>query len=247
MRPVRGDCRVALLEALRKQAPEPIKALADVSLGRIAKAAACTRANRGEPSRYGIFAGYVHRAEPCYFDDTGFADEWQREVYAFAAALMARECLASVADVGCGSGYKLVNYLGNYDTTGYDVEKTVAFLKAKYPERTWCSVPFSERGLPSPDLVVCSDVIEHVPDPDALLDFIIGLAPRYVVLSTPDRDCLYRPGSRHHFGPPTNPTHLREWSFAELRAYIGGKLDVLEHRITNRAQGTQMIFARPRR
>ncbi len=238
---------MALLDKLKKQAPEPIKALADVSLGRIAQAAARSRASRGEPSRYGIFPGYVHRAEPSYFDDTGFADEWQREVYQFAADLMSREGLRSVADVGCGSGFKLVNYLGQYDTTGYDVEQTVAFLRNKYPERTWRSVPFSERGLPSPDLVVCSDVIEHVPDPDALLDFIVGLSPRYVVLSTPDRDCLYRPGSRHHVGPPTNPTHLREWSFPELHAYIDSKLEVLDHRITNRAQGTQMIFARPRR
>ena len=238
---------MALLEALRKQVPQPVKAIADVSLGTVAWASACARANQGEPSRYGIFAGYIHRAEPAYFDDTGFADEWQREVYEFAAELMLREKLASVADVGCGSGYKLVHYLGQYDTIGYDVEQTVAFLLRTYPDRKWQSVPLSERGLPSPDLVICSDVIEHVPDPDALLDFIIGLKSRFVILSTPDRDCLYRVGSRHHFGPPTNPTHLREWSFGELGAYVGAKLDILDHRITNRAQCTQMVFCKPRR
>jgi SAM-dependent methyltransferase len=233
-----------VLKAVRAQTPKPVLALADVSVGAARWATANVKAALGTESSYGIFPGYTHRAEPSYFDDTGFEDGWQREVYEFAAELMARDGLTRVADVGCGSGFKLMKYLGLYDTVGYDVPETVQFLKGKYPERAWHSVPFETRGLPKPDLVVSSDVIEHVPNPDALLGFIAGLDSKYVIISTPDRDCLYRPGSRHHFGPPPNTTHLREWSFAELGAYVGLSFEIIEHKITNREQGTQMIFAR---
>ncbi|MFM2421489.1 MAG: hypothetical protein RL291_19 [Pseudomonadota bacterium] len=235
---------MTFLKSVKAQTPKQVLALADVSVGTARWATAQVKAGFGEKPQFGIFPGYNHRAEPSYFDDTSFADEWQLEVYQFAADLMARENLKSVADVGCGSGFKLVKYLGQYETTGYDVPETVAFLKGKYPERQWQSVPFSTRGLPKVDLVVSSDVIEHVPNPDELLAFIQGLESRYVIISTPDRDCLYRPGSRHHFGPPPNPTHLREWSFDELASYVGETFDIIEHKVTNRAQGTQMIFAR---
>jgi SAM-dependent methyltransferase len=238
---------MGVLKAVKAQAPKQVLALADVSVGTARWATAGLKASLGEKSAYGIFPGYQHRAEPSYFDDTGFEDEWQQEVYTFAADLMARERLSTLADVGCGSGFKLMKYLGAYATTGYDVPETVDFLKAKYPSRDWQSVPFSTRGLPSVDLVISSDVIEHVPDPDALLAFIAGLNSRFVILSTPDRDCLYRPGSRHHYGPPPNPTHLREWSFDEFGAYVGQTFDIIDHKITHRAQGTQMIFARPKR
>lgn len=233
-----------VLKAVKAQTPKPLLALADVSVGAARWASASLRATLGTTGAYGIFPGYTHRTEPSYFDDTVFEDEWQQEVYTFAANLMAREGLTRVADVGCGSGFKLIKYLGHYQTTGFDVPETVAFLQGKYPGRTWTSVPFSTRGLESPDLVISSDVIEHVPNPDELLRFITGLKSRFVIISTPDRDCLYRPGSRHHFGPPPNPTHLREWSFAELGAYVSQSFEIIDHTITNTAQGTQMIFAR---
>ena len=220
----------------------PVKAIADVSVGAVARVAAAARANAGEQSRYGIFPGYRHRITPSYFDDTVNTDDWQREVYEFAVQLMDKEQLASVYDVGCGSGYKLVHYLGKYATTGFDVDETVAFLESRYPDRQWRSAPFSERGLPPVDLVICSDVIEHVDDPDQLLAFIDAVPSRYIIISTPERDLLYRMGGRRNFGPPANTTHMREWSFRELASYIGSTFEILDHKVTNPVQGTQMVL-----
>jgi hypothetical protein len=97
--------------------------------------------------------------------------------------------------------------------------------------------------VPRADLVIASDVIEHVPDPDALLQYILCIAPRSVILSTPDRNLL-RLGT--HNGPPLNPTHLREWSMAELHAYLSVFLEIDEHFISSAAQATQCVLARPR-
>ena len=43
---------------------------------------------------------------------------------------------STVYDIGCGSGFKLIKYLGHYETVGFDVEPTVSFLAgAEYPLR----------------------------------------------------------------------------------------------------------------
>lgn len=204
------------------------------------------RAVSGHSSQYGILPGYQHRSKPGYFDDTAHKDEWQKEVYVFAAEVMRTEGLRTVYDVGCGSGFKLVKYLGEYETTGFDVPDTVSFLRESYPDRRWRSVPFGDRTVPPADLVVCSDVIEHVPDPDELIGFLEAVARRWIILSTPERTLMYPPGSRYHFGPPSNPTHLREWNIRELAEYVGRRFNILRHEITNHAQATQMIFCERR-
>lgn len=198
-----------------------------------------------EPA-YEIFPGYNSRVKAGHFDDTGNTDGWQREVYEAAAALMAREGLRRVYDVGCGSGFKLIKYLGEYETVGFDMPQTVEFLRRTYPDRDWRSAPLSDLGIPRSDLVICADVIEHVPDPDALLGFIDGAAHDWIILSTPERNFLYHPGSRYRYGPPANPTHMREWSADELWRYVSRFFDVVHHEITNARQATQMIVCRRR-
>jgi SAM-dependent methyltransferase len=204
-------------------------------------------APRSRERRYGIKPGYRHRRRARFRDATAqtASDEWQREVYVAAADLMRSEDLRTIYDVGCGSGYKLIRYLGDHETIGLDVEPTVTLLKKKYPDRAWHSVSFDQRSFAPADVVVCADVIEHVTDPDALVDFLHHVTGRYLVLSTPDRDLIYPREHHRHFGPPKNISHVREWSFAELAAYIGLKFEVVQHRVTNTVQGTQMVICKP--
>jgi len=199
----------------------------------------------GAPRRYCIVAGYRHRDEAHFFDDTENTDNWQREVYQYAAQLMTGRSLRRVYDVGCGSGYKLMHYLGAFDTVGLDMPETVAFLRKTYPERRW---EVSDFAVPpaAPDLVVCSDVIEHLPDPDLLMSFLRRMKAPHVVLSTPARNLLYGRSSSFRYGPPANPSHCREWSFDEFAQYVSGHFAIVDHRITNREQATQMVYCVPR-
>ena len=191
------------------------------------------RSSRPSPeSRYCIRGCYRHREKARYFDDTQLTDEYQKEVYEAVADIMRSEGLHAVYDVGCGSGYKLLRYLGNFDTVGFDVEPTLSFLKSKYPEREWKAVSFDDRTLPAVDIIVCADVVEHVENPDALLAFLDRIVGRFLVISTPDRDLMYNSGDNGHCGPPRNPCHLREWSFSEFEQYIGSYFDIIEHRIS---------------
>lgn len=214
----------------------------DVALHGIAN----TRELLGARPRYGIRGAYRHRSQTCYFDDTPLTDEYQKEVYLRAAALAAQESVETIYDIGCGSGYKLVNYLGQYQTTGFDVPETLEYLRRTYPDRRWSDASFSDRSRSPADLVICSDVIEHVLDPDALMNFLISVSREWLVLSTPDRRREYPRLSRFQLGPPHTEHHIREWAFEEFRSYVGSFVDIREHVHPNAAHATQMIVAKVR-
>lgn len=200
----------------------------------------------GASSRHGIAAGYKHREKPGYFDDTANSDNWQREVYEQARILMKDNALSTVNDIGCGSGYKLVHLLGEFDTTGVDLPETIAAVQQRYPDRRWVMGRFEDLSVTPADLVVCSDVIEHVADPQALIRFVVSATKEWVVLSTPAREIMYKERQRLRFGPPDNPTHLREWTVPEFRSFVEPHLEIVRHEITNLGQATQMIIGRKR-
>lgn len=69
------------------------------------------------------------------------------------------------------------------------------------------------------DVIVCADVIEHMDNPDVLLEIIRRHSNNSstIVISTPERDNIR---GLDHFGPPPNPTHVREWNQGELVGYF---------------------------
>lgn len=200
----------------------------------------------GAKARFGIDPGYAHRRRIEYFDDTVNEDEWQREVYQRAHDLMIAQKLSSVSDVGCGSGYKLVKFLGEFETLGVDLPETIQAVQSRYPNRKWLAGSFDSIDAEAADLVICSDVIEHVLDPGALMRFIVKMARKCVVLSTPARELLYDDRNKSRFGPPENPAHVREWSTKEFARFISRFLHIESHEISNLEQATQMIVGRPK-
>ncbi len=191
---------------------------------------------------YCINRFYRSRSQYHHYDDTALEDQWQLEVYLHALGLMKKYHLKSIVDIGCGSAYKLITYLGEYETLGLEVPFNVEMLQKRYPERQWHISDFSIKPNISADVVVCSDVIEHLVDPDELLNYIKGIRYKYLILSTPDRALKHKPWKRGYFGPPKNRAHVREWTYQEFAEYISMHFDVIDHRVTNLGQRTQMII-----
>jgi len=94
---------------------------------------------------------------------------------------------------------------------------------------------------------VCSDVIEHVPDPDALMRFLVSATGRWLALSTPDRELAYSKSSPYQLGPPSSDHHMREWSMNEFRHYVSQFADIVEHVHSHLGHSTQTVVASPRR
>lgn len=182
---------------------------------------------------YYIREDYRPRLDNEAFDDTPNTDLWQNDVYQLAHELATAYGFRTVLDIGCGSGFKLMKYFRDFTTCGVEVEPTLSWLKEQYPDRLWMTL--GEVSL-AYDMVICSDVIEHVADPDALLESIKRARPKRIVISTPDRLML----KCDQMGPPNNLSHVREWSFTEFSLYLYDHFDVITHYICNEEQCTQV-------
>lgn len=188
---------------------------------------------------YKIKENYVHRERAIYCDDRNNADKWQYEVYQFAHTIAKIIPKLPVLDIGCGSGYKLVNIFKCFDTTGIDVEQTYNFLIADYPDKHWevkTDVPPTGKF----GVIILADVIEHIDNPDTILRYIQNIDFQYLVISTPFRDSA----GLSQNGPPNNLSHFREWTLKELSEYILDYFDVINHFIINKEQHTQCMVVK---
>lgn len=189
-------------------------------------------------ARFGIKPGYHHAGKAASFDDTANKDEWQREVYEYALQCMRNEGSHSIIDVGCGSAYKLVHMFGEYQTTGIEVEPTFTWLNKTYPDKNWLVFDNVRPETLAADFVICSDVVEHIPNPDELLQFLQRIDARQFVLSTPERDAV---AGKNDYGPPENTAHYREWNAQEFRNYVSHWFNITDQRIFSSKSTTQLL------
>lgn len=182
---------------------------------------------------------YISNNNPTHHNDIPWKDEAQREVYEFCKKFMEDNNFKSVIDVGCGSGYKLIKYLNNFNTIGIETEPCYSYLKKTYPNSKWLLSGEEEKSfieyndIKNSDVIICSDVIEHIVDPDILVDYLISLNAKYYIISTPCRFMLcHHPRHAHIYniswkGPPSNTGHVREWTMNEFKDYLNDKFNIL--------------------
>jgi SAM-dependent methyltransferase len=160
---------------------------------------------------------------------------YQWYAYRQARRLASRRGVRTVVDVGCGVGTKLDEFFGDrFDAFGVDQAFAVETARRLGRRGTYVAQNLQQEtpsaALPRPaDLVVSSDVIEHLADPDRVLAYIRELCgpDTFVVLTTPERIGLRGRESV----TPGNPAHVREWSFDEFSMYVEASgFRILEHR-----------------
>ena len=193
---------------------------------------------------FDIDARYSARNAYNHYDDQECEDEWQLEVYLHALGLMVKNDFKNIVDIGCGSGFKLMTYLSEYDTTGFELPENVSILNQKYPNHNWQSSNFVNKKIFSTDVIICSDVIEHLVNPNDLLTFLQNQEFKYLILSTPERELVYKSNDPAIFGPPRNLAHQREWNYQEFNNYVSRYFEIIDQRVTNLEQATQMIICK---
>jgi SAM-dependent methyltransferase len=168
--------------------------------------------------------GYVSRQEPDYHEDHPSDSSdivHQPEAYEVVRYLLGETGRGTVIDIGCGSGRKLRD-LPARRAIGVDFGANIDFCRTNFPDR--CEWVEADLSSPSARLianqagadaiVICADVVEHLPDPTQLLRVLEDCYRRgaIVITTTPDR---VRVRGRDHDGPPPNAAHVREWELSE--------------------------------
>jgi SAM-dependent methyltransferase len=173
--------------------------------------------------------GYTSRLRPEYHHDQPSDDHeivHQPEAYDVVRYLLSATGRGTVIDVGCGSGRKL-RELGASRAVGVDYGPNIEFCRTNHPNAgEWIETNLSHPSArtianeASPDaIVICSDVLEHMPDPTHLLGLLEDCYRRgaIVITTTPDRA---RVRGTEHLGPPPNEAHVREWELDEYSSVI---------------------------
>lgn len=96
---------------------------------------------------------------------------------------------ATVLDVGCGEGSLLNDLYGVQPALqpfGVDLsESALARARQRMPGGEFASLDVANARLQRQfDLVVCTDVVEHIPDDRAALGNLAGMTGRYLVVSS---------------------------------------------------------------
>jgi SAM-dependent methyltransferase len=190
---------------------------------------------------YCIKPGYHHASKAETFVAIHETDQFQRSVYELANSLAESHRLNTVLDVGCGSAYKLIAILGKYSTTGIETEPAYTWLLKKYPDRNWLLFDPVKMPQLNADLVICSDVIEHIKDPNEMMEFLSRINFNILLLSTPERD---RVSGKRDYGPPENTSHFREWNSIEFYTYVSHWFAVQEQFVFDDRSITQVLVCR---
>ena len=171
---------------------------------------------------------YQSRLQPEYHDDhsSDVSDVvHQSEAYEVVKYLLGATGRTTVIDIGCGSGRKLREMPAR--RIGVDFGANIEFCRANFPDCCeWIEADLSDASarsvanLANPDvIVICADVVEHLPDPTQLLHALEDCYRRgaIVLTTTPDRIRVRGPD---HAGPPPNTAHVREWSLDEYSKVV---------------------------
>ena len=138
---------------------------------------------------------------------------------------------SSVLDAGCGEGETLVRLdsLPRQGTAAIDLsEQAIRHVRDRVP---WvdasvanvANLPFDDDSF---DLVLCLEVLEHLPEPGAALDELARVSRGNVVVSVP-HEPWFRIGSllrgKYVRALGNHPEHVNHWNRRTLPALLGSR------------------------
>ena len=155
------------------------------------------------------------------------------------AGLVRRTAVDCLLDSGCGEGFVL-EHLRQASITarfvGSDLRlEAIQWARANLVEdldgitADVHRLPFADNTFP---LVLCLEVLEHIPDSTAGLRELARVSSEYLILSVP-HEPFFRGANflrgKHLAQLGNDPEHLHNYSGRAFRRLVGGVVDVLWH------------------
>jgi|694.fasta_scaffold69579_6 2-polyprenyl-3-methyl-5-hydroxy-6-metoxy-1,4-benzoquinol methylase len=143
--------------------------------------------------------------------------------YELLEEIMAQEEVKTITDFGCGNGGLMRKIKQNFPSVeiwGYDLcPANVQDAKDKGSDVELVDFVLEE-NLKYPEAVICTEVLEHLVDPDAFLKKLLDNGVKYVIASSPN------------YETPTSHEEYHLWvfqgnSYADMFTEIGW--EVIKH------------------
>jgi SAM-dependent methyltransferase len=156
-------------------------------------------------------------------------------------ACVARAAPRSAYEIGCGEGHLSLRLLERgIDSRGFDVEAEVveeanaASRAAGFGDRFGVNSVYAlAPGEVAADLIVCCEVLEHLPDPERALAAIAAQDAQWFLFSVP-REPVWRVlnmvRGKYLAAFGNTPGHIQHWSKSGFRRLVERNFEVVELR-----------------
>jgi 2-polyprenyl-3-methyl-5-hydroxy-6-metoxy-1,4-benzoquinol methylase len=161
----------------------------------------------------------------------------------------------SAYEIGCGEGHLSLRMMQRgLEVNGSDLEESVVSQANDLAQKNGFGAAFSVRDMYTltpdevrADLIVCCEVLEHLPDPEAALSVLAALSPAHIVLSVP-REPVWRVlnvmRGKYVSNLGNTPGHIQHWSKSRFVDFVSRRFDVTEVRSPF---PWTMVLCKPRR
>ncbi|MDQ5900971.1 MAG: hypothetical protein QG600_549 [Patescibacteria group bacterium] len=141
----------------------------------------------------------------------------------------------SILDVGCGEGFTLEmlreNNVGK-NLEGVDfLDRAIELGKKEHPKLTLkqgsiFDLKYKDNSF---DLVICSEVLEHIENPEEGLKELVRVSKKYCLLSVPNEPFfmlgnLARGKNISRLG--NDIEHINHWAFWQFKGFVGKYLSI---------------------
>lgn len=134
-----------------------------------------------------------------------------------------------ILDAGCGEGFTLVKFKRNgigKNLSGVDFSDDAILLgKKMYPglklsKGDIYNLPYTDKSF---DLVVCTEVLEHLEFPEKAVREVMRVSKKYVLFSVPNEPIFQLSNflrGKHLKGWGNHPEHINHWSAKAFELFL---------------------------
>ncbi|MBI1879608.1 MAG: class I SAM-dependent methyltransferase [Chloroflexi bacterium] len=159
--------------------------------------------------------------------------------HAKIVALIRQTGVSCLLDAGCGEGFVLKHLQQHLPTVmmmGGDFSADALLWGRTHVGHNIPPTHFDLHCLPFPDnsfpLVICLEVLEHLPDSRVGLRELARVSAEYVLLSVP-HEPFFRGANflrgKHLLALGNDPEHFHNYSGRSFRRMVGGVVDIVWH------------------